>query len=290
MRAIDLQSAVLGWYDDNARDLPWRQTGTDPWAVLVSEVMLQQTPVARVLPAYRAWLQRWPSAPVLAAAPVAEVIRQWGRLGYPRRAIRLHQTATVVTADHGGRLPEDYDALRRLPGVGKYTAAAVSVFAFGSRLAVLDTNVRRVLGRAIRGEAFPPLRLTDAERAAATALLPAEAETAARWSVAVMELGALVCTARRPSCHACPVVAGCAWEAAGTPGADDRPLRRQPYPGTDRQCRGVILAQLRETDAPIPTADAAPGWPAVQRARALDSLVADGLVASTPDGRLLTLP
>ena len=143
---------VLAWYARNARDLPWRAPGATPWAVLVSEIMLQQTPVARVLPEYLRWIARWPSPAALAAEPAGEAIRQWGRLGYPRRALRLHETATILTTRHGGMVPADLDALLALPGIGSYTAAAVASFAFGQRHAVLDTNVRRVLARLIAGQ------------------------------------------------------------------------------------------------------------------------------------------
>ena len=143
---------VLAWYARNARDLPWRAPGATPWAVLVSEIMLQQTPVARVLPEYLSWLARWPTPAALAAEPAGEAIRQWGRLGYPRRALRLHETATILTTRHGGMVPADRDALLALPGIGSYTAAAVASFAFGQRHAVLDTNVRRVLARLVAGQ------------------------------------------------------------------------------------------------------------------------------------------
>src|SRR5437016_11598887 len=193
---------VLAWYARNARDLPWRAPGASPWAVLVGEIMLQQTPVARVLPEYLSWMARWPTPAALAAAPSGEAIRQWGRLGYPRRALRLHETATILVARHGGTVPGDLDALRALPGIGSYTAAAVASFAFGQRHAVLDTNVRRVLARLICGRPLPGAAPSAAEVALAESLLPAEPSVAARWSVAVMELGALVCTAASPRCGA----------------------------------------------------------------------------------------
>src|SRR5215469_6616086 len=211
---------VLAWYARNARDLPWRAPSATPWAVLVSEIMLQQTPVARVLPEYLSWMARWPTPAALAASPAGEAIRQWGRLGYPRRALRLHETATILVARHGGRVPADVDALRALPGIGSYTAAAVASFAFGQRHAVLDTNVRRVLARLVAGQprvGAATSAASVAERRLAESLLPAEPAVAARWSVAVMELGALVCTAASPRCGGCPVAADCAWLAAGRP-------------------------------------------------------------------------
>src|SRR3984885_7686291 len=229
---------VLDWFSRHARDLPWRGPGATPWSVLVSEIMLQQTPVARVVPAHQSWLARWPTPAALAAEPAGEAIRQWGRLGYPRRALRLHETATIVTARHGGIVPDDVDALLALPGIGSYTAAAVASFAFGQRHAVLDTNVRRVLARLVSGQPRPRSTPSLAERRMAETLLPAEPAVAARWSVAVMELGALVCTAASPSCADCPVAADCAWLAAGRPFDAAGRRRSQQYEGTDRQCRG----------------------------------------------------
>ena len=277
--------AVLGWYAVNARDLPWRAPGVSPWAVLVSEIMLQQTPVSRVLPAYHAWLARWPNPAAQAADPAGEAVRQWGRLGYPRRALRLHETATIVTQKYGGELPSTRDELLELPGIGAYTAAAVAVFAFGRKHAVLDTNVRRVLARVESGAEFPTAQPSVAEYRLAESLLPQDDTVAARWSVAVMELGALTCTAAAPRCDECPVAQRCAWLAAGSPAAAVRPVG-QTYEGTDRQCRGRLLAVLRDSREPVTQARLDTAWPEpVQRARALDGLVADGLVDPLPDGR-----
>ena len=279
---------VLAWYARHARDLPWRAPGATPWSVLVSEIMLQQTPVARVLPEYLSWIARWPTAASLAAEPAGEAIRQWGRLGYPRRALRLHETATILTARHGGQVPADVDALLALPGIGSYTAAAVASFAFGQRHAVLDTNVRRVLARMVTGQPGPAAAPSVAERRLAESLLPAEASVAARWSVAVMELGALVCTAAGPRCGTCPVARDCAWLAAGRPREPAEAARRrtQRYDGTDRQCRGRLLAVLRAAGDPVGRADFDAVWAGqAQLARALDGLVADGLVDPLPDGR-----
>ena len=280
---------VLAWYARNARDLPWRAPGVTPWAVLVSEIMLQQTPVARVLPEYLSWMARWPTPAALAASPAGEAIRQWGRLGYPRRALRLHETATILVARHGGTVPADVAALRELPGIGSYTAAAVASFAFGQRHAVLDTNVRRVLSRLITGQPLPASSAASvAERRLAESLLPAEPAVAARWSVAVMELGALVCTAASPRCGGCPVAGDCAWLAAGRPVPPDGTARRrtQLYDGTDRQCRGRVLAVLRTAGDPVRRAGFDAVWAErAQLDRALDGLVADGLVDPLPDGR-----
>ena len=282
----DLHEPVLRWYDEHARDLPWRAPGATPWAILVSEFMLQQTPVARVLPVWTAWLAAWPTPAALATEPAGEAVRAWGRLGYPRRALRLHAAAREIVERHDGQVPASYDALRALPGIGDYTAAAVASFAYRQRHAVLDTNVRRVLARAVSGTEFPPVAVTRAERELATRLLPEEPTDAAHWAVAVMELGALVCTATNPGCDRCPLLDRCAWVAAGRP-AHDGPARKvQTYAGTDRQCRGRLLAVLRDTEASVPKAVLDAVWPdQPQRERALASLVTDGLVVALPDGR-----
>ena len=279
MPSSPLHAPVLEWYAGNARDLPWRSPGTTAWGVLVSEVMLQQTPVARVEPVYRAWLERWPTPAALAREPAGEAVRAWGRLGYPRRALRLHAAATEVVARHDGRLPTTYAGLRALPGVGDYTAAAVASFAHGARHAVLDTNVRRVLARAVGGTQQPAPTLTAAERARAEALLPDEPAVAARWAVAVMELGALVCTARTPRCGGCPVRDLCAWRAAGHPEYTGPRKAVQTYAGTDRQVRGLLMAVLRDRPGPADAAELATVWPDdAQRDRSLAGLVADGLL------------
>jgi A/G-specific adenine glycosylase len=281
---------VLRWYAAHARDLPWRRPGTSPWSVLVSEIMLQQTPVARVLPAYAAWLARWPTPPSLAAAAPGDAVRQWNRLGYPRRALWLHASARILTDEHAGQVPGSVQALRELPGVGGYTAAAVASFAFGQRHAVLDTNVRRVLARLVQGVEFPPRSTSAAEVALAESLLPAAPARASRWSVAIMELGALVCTAASPSCTSCPVARQCAWRRAGSPSAAARPAAQPRYEGSDRECRGRLLGVLREAPGPVPAATLDAAWPdPAQRARALTALVADGL-AQPLGGNSYALP
>lgn len=276
---------LLRWYDEHARDLPWRATTASPWSVLVSEFMLQQTPVSRVLPVHEAWLTRWPTPAALAAEPTGEAVRAWGRLGYPRRALRLHAAATAIVERHDGRVPDSYDDLLALPGVGDYTAAAVAAFAFGQRQVVLDTNVRRVLARAIGGEQLPRPSVTRAERDRALAVLPADEPTAATWSVAVMELGALVCTATDPHCAACPVLEQCAWAAAGRPAYAGPARKVQAWAGTDRQCRGRLLAVLRDAEGPVHRTALEAAWSDVaQRERALAGLLADGLAAQVgPD-------
>lgn len=281
----DLHAPILGWYDDHARDLPWRRADASAWSVLVSELMLQQTPVARVLPVHTAWLDRWPSPAALAAEAAGEAVRMWGRLGYPRRALRLHAAAQAIVERHGGEVPHSYDDLLALPGVGDYTAAAVASFAYGQRHAVLDTNVRRVLARAVGGDELPPPTVTAAERQRAVDLLPVDEPTAATWAVAVMELGALVCTAREPRCGECPVAHRCAWHLAGHPPYDGPPRRGQSWAGTDRQCRGRLMAVLRESRGPVHRSALEAAWPAAeQRDRCLASLVVDGLaVAAGPE-------
>ncbi|GAA1135288.1 A/G-specific adenine glycosylase [Kribbella jejuensis] len=274
-----IHDPVLAWYDANKRVLPWREAGASPWAVMVSEFMLQQTPVNRVLPAYERWLARWPTPADLAAEAPGEAVRAWDRLGYPRRALRLHAAAQAIVERHGGEVPDDHAALLALPGVGTYTAAAIASFAFGQRHAVVDTNVRRVLARSLTGVAQPSISPTAADQRLAVSALPDDEATAARWAVASMELGALVCTARTPNCAGCPIRSRCAWVLAGSPPYDGPPRKGQTYEGTDRQARGRLLAVLRSASAPVAKAELDACWPdAVQRERALDGLVADGLV------------
>ncbi|WP_327093313.1 A/G-specific adenine glycosylase [Nonomuraea sp. NBC_01738] len=244
--------------------------------------MLQQTPVNRVLPIWLEWMERWPTAKALAAEPPGEAVRHWGRLGYPRRALRLHACAKAITDDHAGEVPADHATLLALPGIGEYTAAAVASFAFGGRHAVLDTNVRRVFARAVRAEEYPPTATSAAERRLAETLIPHL--DAPRWAVAVMELGALVCTARAPRCADCPIASRCAWLLAGKPAHDGPPRKGQTYEGTDRQCRGRLLAVLRAAHGPVPKAALDVTWSdPVQRERALDGLIADGLAEALPD-------
>jgi A/G-specific adenine glycosylase len=279
-----LHDAILDWYDVHQRDLPWRRPDASPWGVMVSEFMLQQTPVVRVLPIWESWLERWPTPADLAAEPVGEAVRAWGRLGYPRRAQRLHAAATAIVEEYDGKVPGTYDELLGLPGIGDYTASAIASFAFGARHVVLDTNVRRVFARVEGGVEFPHTSITRAERDLATDLLPGP-ETAPVWGVAVMELGALVCTAATPSCEACPVRNRCAWLEAGRPAYDGPARKAQAWAGTDRQCRGRIMAVLRDADGPVHRSSIEATWDKVeQRERALAGLLADGLVTQVgPD-------
>jgi A/G-specific adenine glycosylase len=280
---------IVDWFATAARDLPWRRPGVDAWAVLVSEVMLQQTPVARVEPLWREWLARWPTPSTLAAASPAEVIRAWGKLGYPRRALRLREAAAAIAERHGDVVPASVPELEALPGIGTYTARAVACFGYGQRQPVVDTNVRRVVARLVHGRAEAAnARATDLADIAA--LAPEGDDRAVRFSVAIMELGALVCVAATPRCGACPVRDRCAWRLAGSPAHDGPPRRVQKFAGTDRQVRGRLLDVLRAAPGPVDGAALEPAWDdAVQRSRCLDSLLTDGLVEQTEDG-LFRLP
>jgi A/G-specific adenine glycosylase len=281
-----LHQRVLPWYARSARDLPWRDDDASAWGVFVSEVMLQQTPVARVLPVWQEWLTRWPTPPDLAREAPGEAVRAWGRLGYPRRALRLHASAEAMVERFGGEVPSTQADLLTLPGVGTYTAAAVATFAFGERTTVVDTNVRRVLARVVQGREYAAPSPTRGELAVAAGLVPADPRSARTWSVGVMELGALVCTARSPRCDDCPVADVCVWRLAGRPAHDGPARRGQAWAGTDRQLRGILLAALRASDDPLPRAALeALSDNEIQRERCLDSLVADGLVEPVDDER-----
>ncbi len=279
MNSAAVVSAVLRWYESSARDLPWRRPEATPWQVMVSEFMLQQTPVARVLPPWLTWTARWPTPSALAAAPAGEAVRAWGRLGYPRRALRLHAAATVIADEHDDLVPRNRDQLLALPGVGDYTAAAILSFAYAQRHVVLDTNVRRVLARVATGAAFPSATPTRAEMVLAGEFLPRNPARAARWAVASMELGALICTAKNPRCTDCPIRGHCAWTRAGRPAWSGPARRGQSYQGTDRQCRGALLAVLRSSDTPVTLDELAGTWTDARKYdRAIASLLADGLV------------
>ncbi|MBN9607244.1 MAG: A/G-specific adenine glycosylase [Actinomycetales bacterium] len=245
--------------------------------------MLQQTPVARVIPALERWLTRWPSPAALAAEPPSEALRAWDRLGYPRRALALHGAATAIVERHGGVVPADVDALLELPGVGPYTARAVAAFAYGVRVPVVDTNVRRVLARAVEGRAETGPPRTAADLAAMEAALPADPARARLANAGAMELGQVVCTARNPRCAACPLADACAWLAAGSPAYDGpRAPRQKRYEGSDRQVRGLVLRELRASDTPVPRKALAALWvDTAQFDRALAGLLHDGLVVES---------
>ncbi|MEU5933846.1 A/G-specific adenine glycosylase [Micromonospora sp. NPDC047187] len=284
MTQPDFATVVSRWFQQHARDLPWREPGVTPWAILVSEVMLQQTPVVRVVPAWQAWLARWPEPAALAADTPAEAIRMWGRLGYPRRAVRLHECAVAIVDRHGGQVPDRLEQLLALPGVGTYTARAVAAFAYGQRHPVVDTNVRRVVCRAVAGEPDAGPVTRPADLVATEELLPTEPAAAALASAAFMELGAVICTARSPRCTACPVESVCAWRASGQEAPAGPTRRPQRYAGTDRQVRGLLLGVLRDSTGPVPHQRLDQVWTDdVQRARALAGLVQDGLVEPAGD-------
>ncbi len=279
---------ILDWYAAAARDLPWRHSGVSAWAVMVSEVMLQQTPVARVLPMWAEWMARWPNPSALADDSPAEAVRAWGKLGYPRRALRLHAAAQQMVTRFAGNVPSAVGDLESLPGIGAYTARAVAVFAFGARTPVVDTNVVRVLARAVHGRAQAGASVAAADRANMELLLPAEPARAAVFSVAVMELGALVCTATAPDCPACPIRRDCAWQLAGAPAYAGPRRRAQRFEGTDRQVRGRLLDVLRATSEPVGIGALDLAWAdRTQRYRALVSLLLDGLVGQLADGRFV---
>jgi len=276
--------ALLEWADGGLRPLPWRGT-RDPWWVLVSEVMLQQTQADRVVAYWHAFVRRFPTPTSCAAARRAEVVRVWEGLGYNRRAVMVHRAAELVVERHQGAVPDDLGALLALPGVGPYTARAVLVFAFEQPVAVVDVNVARVLARAVAGA---PLS------AAATQELADRLATGASpwaWNQALLDIGARFCVARRPRCEGCPVAEACLWASTGTPVPDPAARRRpsQPFEGSDRQGRGRLVDALRRGPLAPEECAAAAGWPndPPRTARVVDALVADGLVRRAPDGRVV---
>jgi A/G-specific adenine glycosylase len=281
---VSIARAVNDWFVANGRDLPWRRAGFTPWGILVSEFMLQQTPVARVIPRLEEWLIRWPTPADLAAVPSGEAVRAWDRLGYPRRALNLHAAAVAITERHGGVVPHDVDELLALPGIGDYTARAIAAFAYGHRHPVVDTNVRRVIARAVDGQGEPGPPSSKRDLAAMEAILPEDPTAARITNAGIMELGAVVCTARSPRCDTCPIAGQCAWRVAGYPeylGA--KKAVQKKFEGSDRQVRGLILAELRASDVPVALAEMEPIWADdAQFARALAGLLEDGLVVGTP--------
>lgn len=281
--------ALLSWWERNGRDLPWRRT-RDPWAVLISETMLQQTQVPRVETRFPAFLAEFPTPAACAAAPAGDVVRAWAGLGYNSRALRLHQCATAIVERHGGELPEDLDALLALPGIGPYTARAVLVFAFERDLGLVDTNAGRFLSRAGAGRAVGP---RAAQELADSLVLPG---TGWAWGQAVFDLGALVCTKRAPRCDVCPIVRSCAWARAGFPPPD--PVLgsagisggQSTFEGSDRQGRGRLVDALRSGPVALADLPVVLGWPddVLRAGRVADGLLRDGLAVA--DGDLLRLP
>ena len=283
---MSIVPVVNEWFTHNRRDLPWRAPDFGAWGILVSEIMLQQTPVARVIPRLTLWLERWPTPADLAASPPGDAVREWERLGYPRRALRLHAAAVAITEQHGGVVPSDIDALLALPGIGDYTARAVAAFAFGLRHPVVDTNVRRVIARAVEGQAEAGPPSTRRDLAAMETLLPESPEDARLFNAAMMELGAIVCAARAPRCDSCPIANSCRWRAEGYPPYEGvRAAVQATFEGSDRQVRGLIMAELRGSDIPVTAEEIATVWPdAEQRDRALAGLLADGLAVRVTGG------
>jgi A/G-specific adenine glycosylase len=286
---MDLARPIIDWFAINGRDLPWRRPGFTPWGALVSEFMLQQTPVTRVLPKLAEWLERWPTPAALAESSPGDAVRAWDRLGYPRRALNLHASAVAIVERHGGEVPSDVPALLALPGVGDYTARAVSVFAFGQRHPVVDINIRRVIARAVLGLDSPgpaaKRDLVDMEK-----LLPPDDVDARLFNAGIMELGALVCVARTPRCASCPIAESCRWRAEGYPVTDGPATPRQKkYEGSDRQVRGLVLAELRAADVPVTHDELSRVWAdAAQLERSITGLLSDGLVVESSGG--LELP
>ena len=279
-----LHQPVLAWYKKNKRDLPWRNT--DAWGVLVSEIMLQQTPVARVLPIYIEWMKRWPTPAALAAATPAQIITAWGRLGYPRRALRLHECAKVISTQYKGRIPDTQSELRELPGIGDYTSAAIIAFAFDELSLVLDINIRRVFARVIDGIEVPTAAPTKSERQAREKLIPSKNPHI--WAAATMELGALICTAKNPKCGQCPLADQCIWRSLDYP-LSDQPKRTQSWHGTDRQCRGIIVQALRENPA-LSKKEIMQLWDVPSQVeKALLTLLEDGLLVEQK-GKRFSLP
>ncbi|MDO5729825.1 MAG: A/G-specific adenine glycosylase [Actinomycetaceae bacterium] len=235
---------ITDWFDRYSRDLPWRGPGVTAYEVMVCEVMSQQTPISRVIPKWRAWIEKWPTVAELADAHTSEVLSLWRGLGYPRRALHLQQAAQMIIESYEGVVPADPTVLITLPGIGKYTAGAVAAFAYGVRTPVIDTNVRRVLARLLGGTALPGSATRRIDHDRALALLPDESSEAARWSAAVMEFGSLICTSRNPACDQCPVYSHCVWRLKGSPKGAEGPRPQQRWEGTNRQLRGRVMALL----------------------------------------------
>lgn len=282
-----LQKSILQWFRANARGLAWRAPDTTAWGILLSEVMSQQTPVARVEPLWLEWMAKWPTPEAFAEASTDEVLRAWGKLGYPRRALRLLECARQITTKHGGRVPDTVEELLALPGIGDYTARAVAAFAFELNVPVVDTNVRRVYRRAVEGK-FLQGTASKKELADVATILPRT--DGPEFSAGIMELGALVCTATSPKCEICPLREICEWQRLGCPAPSEEELasakkRVQKFIGTDRQVRGLIMDVLRQAREPVEKTAIDVVWPdAAQRSRALFSLIDDGLAEQDEKG------
>lgn len=281
-RIRSIRRRLLGWYDDHAQPFPWR-TARDPYAALVAAVAAQQTQMSRVLEVYGRWMAAFPTVRDLAGAARDDVLRTWGRAGYPRRAVALHEAARRCVEEHGGAVPRDPGALLALPGVGPFTAAIVRTFGFGEDAPAVDTNVVRVIGRVVFGDLQPakdtsPPAVTEA----AERLFPrGEGE---RWNPALMDFGAKVCTPR-PRCERCVLASVCAARPRFATGEVAEPVRAQArFEGSDRQLRGRLLQELRAAATPVPRtrllASVAGGRDEARAGRMLDTLVADGMAWS----------
>jgi A/G-specific adenine glycosylase len=284
-RAIEGWGTALGG-DSRRPELPWRST-RDPWAVLVSEVMAQQTQLARVVPAFLGFMDRFPTPASCAAAPVGDVLRAWRGLGYNRRARNLHLAARAVVDDHAGHLPSDLDGLLSLPGVGAYTARAVMAFAFGADTGVVDTNAGRVLARAVAGR---PVGRAEAQRLVDAMVPP---ERGWWFGQALLDLGAGTCVARAPRCHECPIRRRCRWASSGRAGPDPAAgsagvsVPQSRFAGSDRQGRGRLIEALRRDEVPAPDLADVVGWDDPERLdRVVADLVAEGMVVRTATGAL----
>lgn len=280
---------IVDWFRQVRRPFPWRDPATTGWGVLVSEVMSQQTPMARVEPVWREWMRRWPTPADLAQESSAEVVRAWGKLGYPRRALRLHECAKIVAQDYNNSVPSQVETLLTLPGIGSYTARAVACFAYGHNVPVVDTNVRRVVARVHHGHPEQGKPREKKDLAEVTALLPKERAEGAEFSAALMEFGALLCTSRSPRCEECFIAEECTWLQLGKPEWDEGTHGERPTPqkftGTDRQVRGLLLDVVRGTSGGVEKNALDVVWPdPVQRERALQSLLDDGLMSQSPAG------
>ena len=285
---------VIDWFDRNAREFPWRDDDCTPWGILVSEVMSQQTQMSRVLPKWHEFIEKWPTPAALAAASDADVIRAWDRLGYPRRAVQLRRCAQAIVEHHDGEVPSSREALLALPGIGPYTSAAVASFAFDEVVPVVDTNVRRVLSRAMHGEShawLPNHRRDDAEM---LTQLPEDAQLAKQWNAGSMELGALVCTSRSPACEQCPLIDLCEWRNAGYPPGEAPKRTQAKFAGSDREIRGRIMRLLRTHEHGVPVQEISMLLGNTELAfservaRLVDALVGDQLAVR--EDELLRLP
>ena len=286
---VDARAAVLAWFDDRGRALSFRNT-RDPYAILVSEVMAQQTQISRVVEAWSRFIDRFPTVAELAAASPADVLRAWRGMGYDRRALNLHRAARAIVDEHGGQVPRDLAALEKLPGIGPYTARAVASIAFGAPVGAVDTNVRRVLGRALAGgDELPPVALQAAADASVDPVRSGD------WTHAVMDIGATLCRPGRPICDACPLRPWCRFAANGSvaPSPPSRPRARnkvaaQPFHRTTRWLRGRLVDRLRDADGSAWTVIDEPigDHHAAAIQRALEALARDGIVEVDPlDGR-----